>query len=246
MIVELLFKCRHVDSLVIPAGRKIHSGESFKLFDADYSDEEETITQKARKEEEIIKWLFNSEGKQLLLDELGVEPNSFISFSVTRPVIENTQTKPGDIDILICDGRRPEHSIAFQVKVVSVIAHNQTEDDTNKIQDIKDAVLQVNKQRDNLGFYKNYLVIIIKAYGRNRTQNNVLMRNPSPETFRRIYSFPQRESLHPDVGIIFIEINQPTGKSFNEMVKVCVCVDRPASILNQPDRLTNRIKEYMR
>lgn len=246
MRTVLAFRCTAVDSLFFPAGMEISAGDSFIAFDADYPEEEETITEKKKKEEEVIKWLLNSEAKKLLSSELEVGPNPFIDYSVKRPIIENTQEKPGDIDILICEGHRPEHTIAFQCKPVTVIAFNQDEDDVNKIPDIKDAVLQVNKQRDKLGFYKNYLAIIIKAYGRKRSQSNVLFRGPSQETFKQIYEFPQRESLHDDVGIIFIKIIQPTGKSFNRMVEVCVCVDKEAAILSQSDRLTNRIREHMR
>lgn len=75
---------------------------------------------------------------------------------------------------------------------------------------------------------------------------NVLFRGPSRETFKRIYEFPQRESLCDDVGIVFVEIVQPTGKSFKRMVNIGVCVDRGAGVLSQPTRLTNRIKEHMR
>lgn len=221
-------------------------GDKFRAYNPSHPQEEELITEKKKREEDVIKWLMNSPAKKLLMDELSVDEDSFIAWSVTRPIIENTQEKPGDIDILICEGQSPEHAIAFQCKPVSVVAFNQDEDDVNKIPDIKEAVLQANKQRDKLGFYKNYLVIIIKAYGRKRTGSNVLFRGPTSETLKRIYEFPQRESLHDDVGIVFIEIVQPTGKSFNKMVQVGVCLDKEAAVLNQTPNLTNRVREYMR
>jgi hypothetical protein len=78
-----------------------------------------------------------SPAKELLLSELRVGPNPFIDYSVKKPVIENPQDKPGDIDLLICDRYEAEHAIAFQCKRVVVRALNQEDDKVNKISDIK-------------------------------------------------------------------------------------------------------------
>jgi len=242
----LAFKTILIDSRFLPAGTILAAGESLEYFKAEDHAEEELITEKKKAEEEIIKWILQSDAKRLLLRELGVGNNPFIDYSVREPIIENPQQKPGDIDLLICDGHRADRAIAFQCKAVSVIAHSQDEDDVNKLPDIRKGVLQANKQRQNFGFYQNYLMVVIKAYGKNRLASNVLFRGPTEETFKQIYEFPQRESLHADVGIVFMRIVQPTGKSFNKMVQIGVCIDHEATILDQPQRLTNRIKEHMR
>lgn len=239
----LSFRTIAIDSHFMPAG--IAAGETIDFFRAGDYEEEEVITRKKRSEEEIVKWILDSPARGLLLEELGVAPDSFVDYSVGQPVIENPQEKPGDIDIMICDGGRAERAVALQCKPVSVVAFNEKEDDVNKLRDVKDAVLQANKQRDRYGFYKNYVAIIIKAYGRNREGENTLFRGPSEKTTAEIYEFPQRESLHSDVGIIFIRIVQPTGKSYNRRVNIGVCVDKEAAPLSQPARLTNRIKEHM-
>lgn len=239
----LRFRTIAIDSHFMPAG--IAAGEVIDFFRAGDYEEEEVITRKKRNEEEIVRWILNSPARRLLLEELGVAHDSFVDYSVSRPVVENPQEKPGDIDILICDGGRAERAIALQCKPVSVVAFNEKEDDVNKLRDVRGAVLQANKQRDKYGFYKNYVAIIIKAYGRKREGENTLFRGPSQETTAEIYEFPQRESLHDDVGIIFIRIVQPTGKSYNRRVNIGVCVDKEAAVLNQPARLTNRIKEHM-
>lgn len=242
----LAFKTILIDSRFLPAGTILHAGESLDYFKADDHEEEELITEKKKHEEEIIKLILQSDAKRLLMRELGIWRNPFIDYSVREPVVENPQQKPGDIDLLICDNHRPERAIAFQCKAVSVVAHSQDEDDVNKLPDIRKGVLQANKQREVFGFYKNYLMVVIKGYGKNRQRNNVLFRGPTEETFKQIYEFPQRESLHPDVGIVFMRIVQPTGKSFNKMVQFGVCLDQHAATLDQPARLTNRIKEHMR
>lgn len=239
----LSFRTIAIDSHFMPAS--IAAGEPVDFLRAGDYEEEEVITRKRRSEEEIVRWILNSPARGLLLEELGVAPDSFMDYSVGRPVIENPQEKPGDIDVLICDGGRAERAIALQCKPVSVVAFNEEEDDVNKLRDVRNAVLQANKQRDRYGFYKNYVTVIIKAYGRKRKGENTLFRGPSQETTAEIYEFPQRESLHGDVGIVFIRIVQPTGKSYNRRVNIGVCVDKEAAALSQPTRLTNRIKEHM-
>lgn len=241
----LAFKTMLVDSHLLPAGTFLSKGDTLEFFNAEDQMEEEMITQKGKPEEEIIRWILATPAKDLLFDELGIKPDSFVDCSVTRPVIENPQEKPGDIDILVCDGQVAEHAIAFQCKPVTVTAFNQDGDDINKLPDIKDAVFQANKQRNKFGFYKNYLMVIVKAYGRKRAENSVLFRGPSQGTLKQIYEFPYRERLHDDVGIIFLEIVQPTGKSFNRMVQINICVDKDAATLSQPSRLTNRVKDHM-
>jgi len=240
----LTFKTIVFDTHTLPAGVTIPAGSSLEFFSANYEGNDNNVTKKH--EEQIIKWIVASPAKELLLSELGVGPNPFIDWSVKQPVIENPQDKPGDIDLLICDEHEAEHAIAFQCKRVVVRALNQVDNNVNKISDIKDAVNQANKQRERLGFHRNYLGILIETYGKKREQSNVLFRGSTQETFKEIYEFPQRESLSSDVGVVFIEISQPTGKSFDRMAVVGICIDQHASRLDQPTQLTNRIKDLMR
>jgi hypothetical protein len=240
----LAFETIAFDSHIFRAGTVIPAGSSIKYFD-DYTEAEEGDVTKEG-EEAIIKWLLCSPASDLLLRVLGVGQDSFIAYSVKQPVVVNPQKKPGDIDILICGERRADQAIAIQCKPIKVVAFNQEEDDINKLPDIKDAVLQANKQRENLGFHRNYLAVIVKAYGRKRTQNNSLFRGPNQSTMKLLYEFPQRESLHSDVGILFIDVSQPTGKSYDRMAVVGICHDQQAAHLDQSPNLTNRIKEFMR
>src|ERR1044072_8376448 len=239
----LVFETIAFDSHTFHAGTVIPGGTSIKSF-GNYEDlEEDDVTTKD--EETIIKWLLGSPAKDLLLRVLGVGRDSFIAYSVKQPVVENPQKKPGDIDILICGEYRADRAIAIQCKLVKVVAFSQEEDDVSKLPDIKGAVLQANKQRANFGFHRNYLAVIVKAYGQKRTQNNPIFRGPNQNTMKLLYEFPQRESLHSDVGILFIDITQPTGKSYDQMAVVGICHDQQAMPLEQSPNLTNRIKEFM-
>jgi hypothetical protein len=240
----LAFKTVVVNTLAFRKGQSIRAGEGFDLY-GNYGDsDDDDVT--GERESEILKWLMGSSFRNLLLSELGVGNDVFVGHDVVRPVIENPQAKPGDIDLLICDGYRAAQAIAFQCKRVKVKAINQDDDNVNKLSDITGGVKQANFQRNALGFHRNYLVILIESHGSKRSGNNVFFRGPNQESFKAIYEFPMRESLHCDVGVIFIEISQPTGKSFRQMVLVGVCIDKEAVRLDQTQGLTNRIGELIR
>jgi hypothetical protein len=241
----LTFRTTAVDAHTFPAGVTIPAGSVFEYFrdTNDYDDNDVT----KQGEEAIIRWLLATRFRYLLLDALGVEADAFIDHSVKQPVVENPQDKPGDIDILICPSSSPHRAMAFQCKPVIVKSLNEREDDdVKRLRRIPDLVTQANCQRNRFGFYRNYLAILIKVDGRKKLEVDPLIRGANPETFQTIYEFPDRERVHKDVGIVFIEIVQPTGKSFDDYVTVGICVETEAARLSQTPNLTNRIEELMR
>ena len=52
--------------------------------------------------------------------------------------------------------------------------------------------------------------------------------------------------MKDECGIIFVKVTQPTGKTFNNMSVVGVCVNKEAARLDQSNNLTNRIADFMR
>ncbi len=236
----LAFNTIIVDDLHFHAGTTIPAGSRFSLFTNHPSPADETVT--ALNESSIVRHLFSSSAKELIFDELEVPCDSSIHFEVTEPIAPRG-AKPGDIDVLISQTGSARTAIGLQCKRVKVEALGQSTDRVNKLSDLSGAVRQVNLQRQNFGFHRNYLMIIIETYGALRDQTNVAFRGPTSNTFKEIYEFPQRESLHEDVGIVFIRITQPTHKTFRRMYELGVCLDKQARMLEQTDNLTNRIKE---
>lgn len=232
------------DTVDFQAGTTIHAGQRFELYRDHIDRDDDDVTK--QEEEQILRWILSSSAREFFFQELGIKPNPFVALSVRHPVIEHGYFKPGDIDILICDRDRADLAIGIQCKRVKVRALSDEVDDCNKIPDITGGIKQVNLQREHLGFHRNYLMIVIETYGRGRSSSNVLFRGPSRESFKEIYDFPRRESLHSDVGIIFVKVTQPTGKSFQQMADIGICVDQDAARLEQTVQLTNRIADYMR
>jgi hypothetical protein len=238
----LAFRSRVVDDLRIAAGTTIPAGTSFSFF-TNYGDlDEEKVT--GVSEPDILRDLLSSDARNLILEELGVSSDCPMFFEVKNPVVQFGE-KPGDIDLLICSEGRADKAIGIQCKRVKVEALDQNEDKCNKISSIAGGVRQANLQRRNFGFHQNYVAIIIETYGRLRDKSNTVFRGPTSETFNEIYNITQDESLDEEVGILFLKITQPTGKSWRRMQQVSVCVDKPASCLDQTARLTNRVSELL-
>lgn len=252
----IVFKCTYVDSMKFVGGTEVGAGESFALFSEDPGMNDVSATE--RDEKRIVKWLFHQQpwAARLILQELGMPQSSFIGREVTDPFTQSNR-KPGDIDVFICESSRPSQAVAIECKKVNVIAQNTQKDVVHKVEKIGKGVSQANALRE-LGFYQTYLTVITVVDGRERGGHNVLFRgigNSTHDTHQgaqthktrtRIYEFPRREDLHDEVGIIFIEVVQPTGKSLDEKFGVCVCVDKRAAPREQSNSQTNRVLDYVK
>lgn len=183
--------------------------------------------------------------RNLIYAQANLDPGSIDRLEVRRPVIENVNRKPGDVDWLCVAPTKPHLAVAVECKRVKVRAAGLDDDHENKIRDLGRGVPQANGLAD-MGFHRSFLMIIILADGRARRELGQMFRGPTTQTFTRIYVFPERERLNDDVGIIFVEVVQPTGRSIGEMAYVGVCVERPARPRDQSVRLTERVREALR
>lgn len=182
--------------------------------------------------------------RNLLLTELEIKQNPFYKLAVKEPIINDQKEKPGDIDILICKTQEPHKAIAIECKRVKVTTVDMENDKVNKISNVGNGVQQANSLC-KLGFHRTYLAILVEVAGKNRKEYNILSRGSSPVTLEKVYDFPYRDNLHKDVGVIFIEITQPTGKHIDNMVIVGICIDKEAGQIEQSSNLTNRINELL-
>ena len=193
-------------------------------------------------EQSIITWIMSDvQIRKFVLGCLKLDSNTGCKVCVREPLISNAARKPGDIDILLCEDRKLSNAVAFQCKRVKVVSQNTDSDVVNKIESISDGVRQANATRE-MGFYNTYLCLIIQTDGRMRKDNNFAFRGPTRETFSKIYDFPKRDEIDDDVGVIFIEISQPTGKNIEEACYIGVCVDKWAKPVEQPRRITEHIR----
>lgn len=222
MKITLAFETAVFDRLHLPGGQVIPAGKSFEMFLPSDGGIENDVTE--IDEESLLKFFMSSPGSQLLFKRLDLPPNSRIAFSVREPIQRNINHP--DFDLVICNPRSPHLTTAIQCKRVKVTAINDDKDKVNKLEGVGQVVKQARIQREEYGFHQNYIALFIQTFGRNREKQNVLFRGPRDETFQEIYDFPQRDSVHEDVGIIFIKITQPTGTDFREKGSIGICRER--------------------
>jgi len=112
------------------------------------------------------------------------------------------------------------------------------------INKIRHGIKQANAYRE-LGFYQTYLLIILLDDGRAMTAPNTMFRYGKDDTLESIYSIPWQEPLHEDVGIVYVKVNQTTGKSINLTGGIGFCIDKKARLVEQHANITTGIKTIL-
>ncbi len=168
-----------------------------------------SVTEKT--ESDAVQWLFNNRRfRRMFLEDFFSLPDQVKIFYGLQHPFTLSGRVPGDIDLLLVDPTRCDASIAIEckrVKVVSTDAYPKVNGDGAS--KIRHGILQANSYRE-LGFHRNYLMIIVLDDGRAMTTPNTMFRYSKHYTAETIYNIPWHESLHKDVGIIYVKVNQTT------------------------------------
>ena len=204
----------------------------------------------ARNEQALVNWLTRYEpGRLLLFEQLQRSPAAFYRTEVQEPFYGPQE---GDIDLLVCNREAPHQTAVLECKRVKVQVIDEGNDQLNKLDEVGGGVRQAKKLSEKFGFFQTYLAVITAVDAANRKQMNIPCRGVSSEsisnwdssttTFRRIVEFPRREELPAEVGIIFIEIVQPSGKALEEQGTIRICVHQVAAPRTQRVSDTNKIE----
>jgi len=238
----MIFRSLAYDTSTIP--KFIPAGYSQDYFKDIGNHPIESITRKIEKE--IVRWFFfRPELFLLLKEQLKIEENVQFRLEVVEPIISNRHKKPGDIDALLYQKNNPHKAIALECKRVIAYTKPNGKDEVLDIYKISDGIEQANGLQ-SIGFHQSYLAIFIEVDGRDRKDQNFLLRGISAEYFKCIYEIQYNKTIHKDVGIIFTEIVQPINKIIQKAGEINICVVKKAQLLIQSDNLTNRIVELMK
>ncbi len=195
-------------------------------------------------ERELVKFLFNPVYRffeYLIFEELGITNTYSPHFEKIKPIIDNPNEKPGDIDLLLVDKSQVIKSIGFQVKKLKGFVDL---DNTNKVKfsNIEEGIVQVNKMFEKYRFYKNYLMLIVANYGRNNTTNNFFFRHVGGSEIKPLYSISTYEKLREEIGIFIIEITQPISKGITKSGEIASKLFKDSTLNIQSEEITNKIK----
>jgi hypothetical protein len=228
------------DTFSAPPGAVL---EKARLFAGEGPASDEIVSN--TQEMDIVKWLLhNPIPRELLLEELGLPIGTYAQAGIIEPLLERNRTAPpGDLDLLLVPD--VANAISVQVKRIPIIAESTEKDRTagkGRLGNITRLVKQANGSRD-IGFHLNYGMIVTEVYGVERSDYSFAFRGSSPGMFQRVYHMTWDQSIHDEVGVIFVEIVQPTRTCVDRAGVVAVCVDRRAKPLTQPASLTARVRQ---
>lgn len=232
----MIFRQSYYDSQVLTGANEIP-------FFRESEENSESVT--TMTEDQAVKWLLNSFSFRKTFVESFFEKsqNVYSFFGIKEPFVI-VGKKPGDIDILLFDKERPDKAIAIECKRLKVTSVDSPLPKVNNSKGIKHGVKQANGLQ-SLGFYKSFLMIILLDDSRHFDYPNTMLRNSKWHEVDEVYDMPWNEPLNQDVGIIFIKVTQPTGKHFNEMAGIGICIDKRANEQEQTTSITNKIKELI-
>jgi hypothetical protein len=238
---SIQFRYRAFDTLRAEPGSVFQGG---RFFTGDGAPSPERITRQT--EAQVLRWLLQTSiARELLCEELNVDQSTYAQVEIIEPILDRLRKRqPGDIDLLFIP--RVSYSVAFQAKRIAVTATSAETDRSNRhgLGNLENLVVQANGMRE-IGFHLNYMMVIVEVDGVARDIYNFVSRGPTPERFRKIYEVTWNTPIHADVGVIFVEILQPTTATFRDAGVVGVCVDRRARPLDQPSELTAKIRQLV-
>lgn len=232
MEVTLKFKHCQYDSVPL---NDIDTTYSF-FTESDWDDESVTKMH----EDTAVRWLMsNPHFRQMFLQDFFDSAAAVRDFiGLQRPFTESGK-HPGDIDLLLVDPVRPKFAVAFECKRVKALSSDDRSN-VNSAKKIRHGVMQANSYRE-LGFHQTYLMIILLDDGRAMKTPNTMFRCGTGNTIDYIYSIPKQEPLHEEVGVIFVKVNQPTGKHINLTGGIGFCIDKKAGRQDQSHHVNTGI-----
>jgi len=121
------------------------------------------------------------------------------------------------------------------------VSHPDGTATVNRAGEIDKGIIQANAHRE-LGFHQTYLLVILLDDGRDLKVPNPMFRHTTGEPVDRVLNIPWRQERHPDVGVIYIKINQILGKDINHAHSIGFCIDERAKQCVQTQEMTNKIR----
>ncbi|HWZ04771.1 MAG TPA: hypothetical protein VNX40_14240 [Mucilaginibacter sp.] len=200
-------------------------------------------------EKQIVEWFFDHPRgltASLFYEELGIDPARYKPyFEVRKPIINDNGT-PGDIDVLLIDPKKPQHTIAIQVKRVKARI-DQDEKITLNTAHIENGIFQTKKMFEKYRFHLCFLMVVIVADSRHRRRDQQILRIiPYADKKHTVYFHHGYGDLPTEVGVYFLEISQPSANEIDKTAQVSAKLQIPAKPIEQFARTTEKIKEMLK
>jgi len=190
----------------------------------------------------LVRLLFEEERyRNLLLKELGVEPEVIWELEQKRPILPaGWKSKPGDVDILLLP-TDPRLSTAIEAKRYKVTLTPDGELAGSGLEDLIAKGAEQLRGLLSIGFHRVVFMILIPTDGAARQGGNALDHGPSDALFNQILNEINKRQLPEEAGVLIVTVEQPAEASFATLGKVTACLTRAPKAREQAIDLTERI-----
>jgi len=197
----------------------------------------------ARDEHSLAEFLLTVDLARCLLART-LELNQTFAFrqKVTLPFIPNLASRPGDIDALLYDDSQSDLTIALECKRLRVRAGSEGEQRINGLSKLADAVAQVNSLQ-RLGFSETYLCLIAVVQDLSDRTYNFAFRACRELTFSRIVRTSLALPLAKGIGILYVEIAQPSPDPLESSAMIAAGKLKDAATHKMTSRLVELVRD---
>lgn len=216
------------------------TGPTTPLFQEDEKTNFKTVT--TFTEREILDFLFFKHNLcHHLLDAIGLSTNTFnLLREVQHPIISDQNEKPGDLDIILFNSNSKHKAIGIEVKCVKAKTLKDGEIVFNKEHNLTKGITQVNSYLQ-FGFHRTFLLMILLDDGQHNKGYNLFFRDTDLSVSKKLFNQSILKNLNSDIGLIYLKINQITGKSIFQSGKISVLVEREAKRKKQKASTTEKL-----
>ena len=193
-------------------------------------------------ENQAIRWLIANRPfrNDFIREFIPANTAYFLHHNLVEPFTRPT-LKPGDIDLLLYPVDDPSRAIAIECKRLKLVSHPDGSTTVNRAGEIDKGIQQANAYRE-LGFHQTYLLVILLDDGRELATPNPMFRYTTGEPVDRVLNVRWRKERHPDVGVIYIKVNQMLKKDINHAHSIGYFIDERATPREQTGAMTNKIR----
>ena len=197
-------------------------------------------------EQDVVAWILASvRRRDLLFSKICLAPGPYADSILDSEFPLTLTTQGGDLDFVMLEGGDSTQGICVEFKKVKVRIDPQGGESVNNLPGLETLIKQGNK-RQSQGFRKTYICAVAVIDAHKFQTPNTLLRGMETPKVQAFYDLGSMAGIHSDVGILLIEIPQPTGKSFHEFSGFKICKIKEAGVLEQPPRLTEDLRTLFR
>jgi hypothetical protein len=184
--------------------------------------------------------------KEIILSAITTYPPNYLyRCEVPKANFDALQHDGGDVDFVGINRCIPTEATCIEFKNVKVEIDNEGNEKVTKLLKLEKLTKQGNERRGE-GFFKTYVAAISSIYSANCEIYNNYLPGMNSQEAKRIYNIQNDYSLDEKVGILIVEIVQPTNKNINDTCCFGVCVARPAKPQEQNEKITSDIKRIFK